>query len=230
MFLMSISENVTQLRDTIHKLHGNKGIPFPTIVAVTKYSSISDIQTLIGLGFNELGESRIQDAEKKIYALPRNGLIWHLIGHLQSNKVKKAVDLFDWIQSVDSLALLSRIDQECGYIRKQAQILLQVNLSREPQKFGFLKEEIEAVHTQLFSFPNVTIRGIMTMGPLSEDKEKIRKCFQEANTLFLWLRSRYPRHVTVLSMGMSEDYLLALEEGATMIRVGHAFYLNSHHG
>lgn len=193
------------------------------IMAVTKYATPAQTQAMIQAGLTLLGENKVQNGmEKQLAVDPNHACIWHFIGHLQSNKVKKAVANFDLIQSVDSLSILEKIGQEAQAIGKKMPVLLEINSGEEPQKYGFFISEIETHHEQFFACPGVEIKGVMTMGPLGKSPEESRPFFLRTKKLYEGLKSVYSG-VNILSMGMSSDYPIALEEGSTLIRLGSFF-------
>ncbi|MEA3514139.1 MAG: YggS family pyridoxal phosphate-dependent enzyme [Nanoarchaeota archaeon] len=191
------------------------------LIAVTKSVDAEIIKQLASLGQKVFGENHVQDAEQKILVLNEiyDGLRWHMIGHLQSNKVKKAVRLFDVIQSVDSLKLVSLIDKEAGKINKRIDILIQINISKENQKSGIEPSAIHMFFAKLkqMELRNIKVIGIMGMAPFC-GHELVRPYFRKMKEIFDSLRSRY--NISILSMGMSNDYIKAVEEGSNMVRVG----------
>jgi len=194
-----------------------------TIVAVTKTFPASAIKAVVSTGLQDVGESKVQEAEAKITEL---GPIsrWHLIGHLQSNKVKKAVQLFDVIQSVDSLKLAQEIDKHAGAIGKTIDCLIEVNCSGEKQKYGVAPNDCQSLVKELAALRNIHLRGLMTIGPLTDDESKVRKAFQKCAMLFEDAKALGGDDFDTLSMGMSHDFHLAIAEGATMVRVGSALF------
>ncbi len=194
------------------------------LVAVTKYATDEQIAELIATGHKILGESRIQVAKEKYTKYP--DVEWHLIGHLQTNKAKDAVKIFELIQSVDSLKIAKAIDQEAIKINKKQNILLQVNIGEEPQKYGFKKEEVSNAITEISQLKNISIRGLMAMAPYTDDPEKARPYFREMKKLF---DANFPGGA-ILSLGMSGDYQVALQEGATMVRIGTALFAGARGG
>lgn len=189
----------------------NPGI---TLVAVTKTVGLEEVKILKNLGVNDFGENRITDAEEKIKNIKA---IWNMIGHLQSNKVKKAVELFDVIQSVDSVELAEKIDKESERQNKKVRILLQVNIAKEPQKSGFDEIELEEAIETISRLKNIILEGFMMIAPNIEP-EKTRKYFKQMKILFDKNKQQY--NLKTLSMGMSNDYKVAVEEGSNMVRVG----------
>lgn len=210
--MMSITQNIQRLQREVCEHNAR-------LVVVAKYRSIEEIQTAIDAGATDLAFNRVQEAEEKFFQLRFTGRR-HLIGHLQKNKVKKAVQLFDIIQSVDSLALAQKIDQEAEKSEKIMSVLLQVNVAEDPDKFGFAAETLWEDREKLLECANIELMGLMTIGRLGESEEETRKTFQELKLLQKKLQPIFGRGFTELSMGMSGDYSLALEEGATMVRVG----------
>lgn len=195
--------------------------PIPSIVAATKYATPEQIQHIVREGATCLGENKLQSAQEKqalpaIAALP---VSWHFIGHLQSNKAAAAIRHFDCIQSGDRLSLLETLNTHAGLQGKRQDILIQVNPAKEASKHGFFIEEVYRQSDALFSFPNLQVLGIMAMAPYDEDPEAVRGYFRETARLFQMLRGVHPE-MHVLSMGMSHDYRVAIEEGASMIRIG----------
>lgn len=191
------------------------------LVAVTKSVDAEIIKQLASLGQKVFGENRVLDAEQKILVLNDlyEGLRWHMIGHLQSNKVKKAVRLFDVIQSVDSLKLANLIDKEAGKINKKIDILIQINISEENQKYGIEPSAVHMFFARLeqMELRNIKVIGIMGMAPFC-GHELVRPYFRKMKAIFDSLKSRY--NLSILSMGMSNDYVEAVEEGSNMVRVG----------
>ena len=193
-----------------------------TLVAVTKNHAPEVITEALSLGVECIGENRVQEAKHKKEVLPAGGK-WHLIGHLQTNKARQAVALFDLIESVDSERLLALINEEAGRIGKVQDILLQLNIAKEEQKTGFTKEEYLAVLEKLGDFKNIRLRGLMVIAQACTDIEETRPVFAAGYRAFCRLKETLPE-VDCLSMGMSNDYTVAIEEGANMVRVGTALF------
>ena len=199
----------------------------PRIVAVTKYYTAEAIVDAYNAGLRDFGEARANDAISKIVSLPesiRRESQFHFIGHLQSNKVKKVVKYFDYIQSVDSLHIAETISKHAIEYGKVQKILLQINISEEPQKYGFGIDEVEAVFEKLLELKGIEIQGIMCMAPLNADENTLGLIFSKAKVLKERLNSEYSVNMTELSMGMSDDFRVALEYGATMIRIGRLLF------
>ncbi len=199
----------------------------PIIVAVTKYFDEEQIIRYYKLGLRDFGENRVKDALEKIKKLPdeiRQNSRFHLIGHLQTNKVKLAVGNFELIHSVDSLKLAQAINEEAekkGIIQK---VLIQINNAHEEQKFGFSPEELKENFPKLLNLSSISIEGLMNIAPLIDDKEKLRELFRNIKQIHDVLRFELGVELKHISMGMSNDFLIALEEGATIIRLGRILF------
>jgi len=194
------------------------------LLAVTKKIDVNSVKLLPGIGLNHIAENRVQHAQAKIEELAGLGLDWQLIGHLQGNKVKKAVNLFSRIHSVDSEQLLEKIDLEAAAIGKTQELLLQVNVSEEQAKHGFELNKVKNVVEKASMYHNIVVLGLMTMAPNLEDAQLARPYFRSLRELRDELRSAGHANVRELSMGMSGDYQVAIEEGATIIRIGSALF------
>lgn len=217
------SEFLRKLKETA-KCCG-RNIEDITVVAVSKTRPLEDVLAAAAVGMKHFGENRVQEAERK-YAGTTRDFRLHMIGHLQSNKVRDAVNLFDVIQSVDSLRLAEILDREFTLAGKKGEIMLEVNTSGEPQKYGFAPKEIVSAVEKVFEMEHVHLTGLMTVGPLTEDEKAIRDSFGELKRLFDKIKAEHAdrNEFGVLSMGMSDDYEIAVAEGATMIRVGRALF------
>lgn len=197
------------------------------LIAVTKTVSADSVKTAVEIGLREFGENRVQEAQKKIsdpgLQLKNRSVLWHLVGHLQKNKARVAVNLFDLIQSIDSVALAEEVDRHAEKSGKRQRILLQVKLSDEESKYGILKKNIKDMLARISGYQNLQVEGLMTIPPFNDDTEKVRPFFAELRELRNSLElSGYS--LPELSMGMSHDYEVAIEEGATMVRVGTALF------
>ncbi len=199
----------------------------PTIIAVTKYFDEKQIIKYYEMGFRDFGENRVKEALKKIEKLPdqiKADSRFHLIGHLQKNKVKLAVGNFDLIQSVDTLELAEAISKEAkgkGIIQR---ILLQINNANEVQKSGFSPDEIKQHFKDIISLESIQVDGVMNMAPLNCPEEELHKLFKNIKQIYDALRFEFNVELKIISMGMSNDYKIALEEGATMIRLGRILF------
>lgn len=197
-----------------------------TLVAVTKNHPPEVITEALACGVKNIGENRVQEAMHKQEALYGDAVHdgkWHLIGHLQSNKAKHAVALFDLIESVDSEHILAAVDKEAGKLDKVQDILLQLNIAKEEQKSGFSRDEYLAVLPRLSEYKNVRVRGLMVIAQKCDDVEETRPVFAAGYRCWVRLKAMLPV-IDILSMGMSSDYTVAIEEGANMVRVGTALF------
>lgn len=193
------------------------------LVAVSKTHSIEKIREFVDQGITLFGESRLQEAMAKISMLPSK-LRWHYIGHLQTNKIRKALPRFELFHSVDTLPLAQEMDRIAADLGLFPRVLLEINVSGEASKYGFSPEAIKRSLEELLKLPRLQVEGLMTMAPLSSDPETTRPFFARLRELReeLTIKSGIP--LTTLSMGMSNDYEVAIEEGATLVRVGSALF------
>lgn len=194
------------------------------LVAVSKFHPVEKLMQAYDAGQRLFGESRVQELAQKVGAMPSD-VQWHFIGHLQTNKVRQLVPHVHLIHSVDSLKLLQCINKEAARIDRVVDVLLQVHVAQEVEKFGFAIDELEALANegQLAAMPNVRVVGLMAMATNTDDEAEIRKEFAEAHRAFEYLKQgcyRNNAEFCELSMGMSDDYHLAIAEGSTMVRIG----------
>lgn len=231
---MTLSQNVIKIAEEIKKY------PNAKLVAIVKNKPVEQIQQVIDAGAQILAFNKVQEAEEKFPQL-RFGGQKHLIGHLQTNKVKKAITLFDVIQSVDSVKLAKKIDTEVKkqnmkeykdkntYSQKQKKypILLQMNIAEDADKFGFSLSEAESNFLEIRSLKNISVRGMMTIGKRFSSNIDTQKIFQKLREFFENIKKKniFGEDFVEISMGMSGDYNIALEEGATMVRVGGKLFL-----
>ncbi|MCS7304523.1 MAG: YggS family pyridoxal phosphate-dependent enzyme, partial [Thermoguttaceae bacterium] len=196
------------------------------LVAVTKYVGPEEIRLLVQAGCGLLGESRPQALWAKAAALSDLPVQWHLVGHLQRNKVARTLPLVQMIQSVDSLRLLEALNQQAAKLARPIPVLLEVNISSEPTKTGLPPQELEPILAQMPQFPYVQVHGLMTLAGLEGGLERARRDFAALRQLRDRLLPRCPEGVQLqeLSMGMSGDFEVAIEEGATMVRIGTALF------
>lgn len=192
-----------------------------TLIAVSKTKPIELLREAYDGGTREFGENRVQELLSKIPLMPSD-VRWHLIGHLQTNKVRQVIGKTCLIHSVDSLKLAGEIEKESKRQDVVTDILLEVNVAREESKFGFLLEEVEEALKTIGGFPHVRVRGLMTVAPFVEDAEKNRAVFRKLYDFYVDMKTKNIDNgtMTVLSMGMTGDFTVAVEEGATMVRVG----------
>jgi pyridoxal phosphate enzyme (YggS family) len=195
------------------------------LVAVTKTVSPQAIQALARLGATDIGENRVQDALRKHEALGGSlGLRWHMIGHLQSNKVRQALPVFEMIHSVDSLHLAAEVSRRAEPAKRTVPILIEVKTSGEESKFGVAPTELPALLDGIAPLQGVRVEGLMTMAPIVEHAEEARPCFAALRELAEKARAATGLPLTHLSMGMTQDFEVAIEEGATLVRVGSALF------
>lgn len=200
----------------------------PNIIAVTKYFDENAMVEAYNAGMRDFAESRAIEAVEKINNLPteiRNNSNFHFIGHLQTNKVKKVVQNFDYIHSVDSLKLAKAISDEAQAIGKIQKILLQVNNANEEQKFGFSKEEIFEEFSKIKALSSIEIVGIMNMAPLGASEDELDKLFADVYNIRKELEKEFNCELKELSMGMSQDYKVAVRHGSTMLRIGRKLFI-----
>lgn len=220
---MSVCENYKEVEKHVEeacKRAGRKREEV-TLIAVSKTKPISMIEELLPLKVTEFGENKVQELTAKAEVLPAN-LHWHMIGHLQRNKVKYIVDKACLIHSVDSLRLAEEISKEAQKKQVTANILIEVNVAEEESKFGVSTEEALSLVEQVSLLPNIAVKGLMTIAPYVENPEENRWIFQKLKNLSIDIKGKNFDNVTmdVLSMGMTGDYEVAIEEGATHVRVG----------
>lgn len=219
-----------KIEEVINRIH-NTGSEYTDpstdvkLIAVTKTRSVEEIQKAVDYGLKDLGENRVQELLDK-YSHFSSQVRWHLIGHLQTNKVKYIADKVYMIHSLDSIKLAEEIQKQAGKIGRIIPCLIQVNIAEEESKSGLKKEEVENFLREMCRFPNIEINGLMTIGPNVDDKEKIRSVFRELRQLKEYLATLALPGVKMreLSMGMSNDYTVAIQEGSTMVRVGSSIF------
>jgi len=224
---VNIKENLDRVRERIVAVCNKVGrSPDEVkIVAATKTVPSERIREAIKAGIKIIGENRVQEAEKKILELKDENVEWHMIGYLQKNKVNKALRLFKMIQSVTSVDLARKINNSCERNNQKMPCLLEINIGKEPTKAGFLEEELFENLEELAKMSNLEIKGLMVIPPFLEPEEvrpyfaKLRKIMEKINEMKI-----LNIHLTELSMGMSHDFEVAIEEGATMVRIGTAIF------
>ncbi len=233
-----ISERIKRVEENICSACSRSGRDRNEVklVVVTKSASFEAVLEVLKLGITELGENRVQQLKKVATQLTDTlkdsdpeilrRINWHMIGHLQRNKVRQILSSVSLIHSVDTLRLAEEINAGAKKMNFRPKILLQVNTSNEPQKYGVPVGAAVHLAEQLETLPNVDLVGLMTMGPLTLDKNVVRSCFSRASELFYEMKGEkiVGPHFTQLSMGMSSDYEIAVEEGATILRIGSAIF------
>lgn len=196
------------------------------LIAICKTFPAEIVREAAACGQFRFGENKVQEAAKKIPQVDSpHPLEWHLVGHLQTNKARRAAELFDWIHSVDSLKLLAKLQQAASEIGKVLSVLVQVDLVGEETKSGMEPDQVEELLAGATNFSNVRVRGLMILPPFLPDPEEVRLYFRQLRKLRDDLSWRFPQHpLTELSMGMSHDFEAAIAEGSTLIRVGTAIF------
>ncbi len=218
-----IEENIKNVRERVRAaaLRAGRAPQDVTIVAVSKFVEPEKVQRAVDLGLNILAENRVQEMNLKYPLI--SGAVWHIIGHLQTNKVKYAVGRAELIHSVDSLRLLREINRQAEKIGIIQDILFEINISSEESKYGLTIDEFRDIINKMDSYPAVRLRGLMAMAPNYDDKELCRPIFRTAAELFGELKAK-AEGIDILSMGMSGDFEIAVEEGATHVRIGSAIF------
>jgi len=218
-----LAENLDRVRAAISVAAARAGRDPETIrlIAVTKTVPLERIRDAIALGLRTFGENRVQEAVPKIEALSTEGCEWHLIGHLQRNKVKDIPGHFAMVQSVDSVRVVDALGPRVGM---PLDVLMEVNVGEEPQKTGALPKDVLLVAEAIRQYPTLRLRGLMTIAPLRPDEESVRPFFRQLRVLRDQLQDRLGRPLPELSMGMTDDYPAAIAEGATMLRLGRAIF------
>jgi len=230
---MSIADNVTRLREEIHEAavkSGRTGSDV-TLVAATKTQDAAIVQAAVAAGVDACGENRVQELIEKQTAGAYIGAPVHFIGHLQKNKIRKVVGAVDLIQSVDSLPLLKAIDRVAEEMHVIQDVLIQVNIGNDPDKFGVHAPELDTFLEQAASCAHIRVQGLMTMLPLEADERETRVLFARMKQVFVDIREKMYNNIRIdtLSMGMSGDFYNAIVEGANMIRIGSTIFGNRYY-
>jgi pyridoxal phosphate enzyme (YggS family) len=225
----SLSERVEEVRDGIQAaaLRSGRSPEEITLVAVSKTHPAEAVRVAIAAGLDNFGENRVQEAESKIPEVGRTAARWHLIGHLQSNKARRAVELFDCIHSLDSADLAKRLNRICEELdRPELPVLIQIDLGQETTKTGIDENGARELVTVLRESARLRLAGLMTLPPFFDEAEKVRPYFRRLRELRDELKAQgaFGDHPGELSMGMTHDYEVAIQEGATMVRVGTAIF------
>jgi len=222
-----VKANLEKINERIRKaaLKVNRNSGEIKLVAVTKTATIEQIKEAISAGVKIIGENKVQEAKEK-YQILTGGIEWHLVGHLQTNKVKYAIEIFDLIHSVDSIKLAKEIDKRSLQFGKITNVLIEVNVSGEETKYGIRPEEAEIFLGEISKFSVIRVRGLMTIAPIVKHKEEVRPYFKKLKELSEKIRNKNIKSVKMdyLSMGMSDDFEVAIEEGANMVRIGRGIF------
>lgn len=214
---------IEQIKENLSKIQEKIAPYTPNIIAVTKYYGLDAILDAYSVGLRNFGESRANEAIEKINSLPKEikeNSKFHFIGHLQSNKVNRVVKNFDFIHSIDSLHIAQTVSNEALKISKKQKVFLQLNNANEEQKFGFSKEELTKSFEEILSLKGLEILGLMNIAPLTDNTELLEQLFEDVKETQTNLAIRYNCSLKEISMGMSNDYPLAVKHGATMLRIG----------
>ena len=193
------------------------------LLAATKGRSVDEIMEAIAAGIRVIGENYVQEALEKYPEIGKR-VEWHFIGHLQRNKVKKACEIFDFIESVDSLKIAREIDKRCGERGKVMPILIEINSGREANKHGVMPEDALPLAREISTLENVKLMGVMTMGPAVSNPEDIRPFFRITKSAFERMRDEFGEEIKYLSMGMTDTWRIAVEEGANIVRIGRGIF------
>jgi PLP dependent protein len=222
---MGVAENLERVSDQIMQSAAKASRPANDIelVAITKTHSAEKVRKAVDAGHTLFGESRVQEARAKIPELPSN-LRWHFVGHLQKNKIRHALPLFELFHGVDSLTLAQEINRIATEEGTHPGVLLEVNVAEEGSKFGFKPGTLRAEMESLLALPRLSIEGLMCIPPLAEEAEASRKYFVQLRELRDSLEKEFDLRLPHLSMGMTQDFWIAVEEGATLVRVGTAIF------
>jgi PLP dependent protein len=238
--MTKIAERIERVKETVASAcaRAHREPEDVKLVIVTKSAGIEEIEEVVRLGYNHLGENRVLQMKKVAGQVTEflqqnagegnvpSDIHWHMIGHLQRNKVRQVLPMTSLIHSVDTLRLAEEINTAAAKATVRPRVLLQVNTSNEPQKYGVPVGAATHLAEQIETLPNLQLIGLMTMAPLTRDKDVIRTCFVRAHELFCEMRGEkiVGPNFTELSMGMSSDYEIAIEEGATILRIGSAIF------
>ena len=211
---------MSMIRDNVRQILSQ--IPASvTVVAAAKTRTADEILQAIDGGIRHIGENYLQESREVIHEIGTRAS-WHFIGHIQKNKVKYIVPFFDMIETVDSISLAEMIDKQAANFGKIMPVLIEINCAEEPQKAGVVPGEATALIEKISQLKNIRVQGLMTMGPFLDDPEGLRPYFRKTRALFEQLMNNKIENVEMkhLSMGMSDSYLIAIEEGATLVRIG----------
>jgi pyridoxal phosphate enzyme (YggS family) len=225
----SLVERIAEVRARLiaaaHR--SNRPVDEITLVAVSKTHPAEAVREAIAAGLDNFGENRVQEAESKIPDVGRTAARWHLIGHLQSNKARRAVELFDCLHSLDSPDLAQRLNRICDELQRQElPVLIQVDLGHETTKTGAEEKDVSELVAVISDCPRLWLKGLMTLPPFFDEAESVRPYFRRLRELRDGLKAKgaFGDHPGELSMGMTHDFEIAIEEGATMVRVGTAIF------
>ena len=223
--MTAVAENLSRVREQIAEaaVKSGRSADDVELVTITKTHPAEKVREAIEAGQTLFGESRVQEARAKIPELPSN-IHWHFVGHLQKNKIRHALPLFEMIHSVDSLTLAQEVNRIADEEGLHGRVLFEVNVAGEGSKFGFAPDKLREQMEELLALPRLTILGLMTIPPMAEEAEASRKYFVQLRQLRDRLQTEFRVDLAQLSMGMTQDFPIAVEEGATLVRVGTAIF------
>ena len=223
---MAVKDNIESIKSRIKDACERSGRSTDeiTVIGVTKTFEADKINEAVGCGITNVAENRVQELVRKYDDV--NGVSWHLIGHLQTNKIKYIADKVSLIHSVDSVKLAQEIDRQAEKNGRVIDVLIEVNVSGEESKFGVSPDELDELLLGVSEFSHIRVQGLMTMAPLYAEKDEIRQIFKKMYKIFIDNRAKKYNNINmgILSMGMSNDFEIAIEEGATMVRIGRAMF------
>lgn len=225
---MEVEKNILEVQENIERALDRVGRKSDdvTLIAVTKTVDVDKINEAINCGISNIGENKVQEIRAKYDKITNKNIDWHMIGHLQSNKVKYIIDKVDLIHSLDRKSLANEINKRAKKKNIVQDVLIQVNIAEEESKFGLKKEEVIPFVESILGYDNIRIKGLMTIAPYAEDSEEVRWVFRGLKDLSETIEDRRYENVQMkyLSMGMTNDYEIAIEEGSNMVRVGTAIF------
>lgn len=225
---MEVEKNILEVQENIERALDRVGRKSDdvTLIAVTKTVDVDKINEAINCGISNIGENKVQEIQTKYDKITNKNIDWHMIGHLQSNKVKYIIDKVDLIHSLDRKSLANEINKRAKKKNIVQDVLIQVNIAEEESKFGLKKEEVIPFVESILGYDNIRIKGLMTIAPYAEDSEEVRWVFRGLKDLSETIEDRRYENVQMkyLSMGMTNDYEIAIEEGSNMVRVGTAIF------
>ena len=225
---IDVRTNLRTVLDSIERAAQKAGRSGSSVklVAVSKTIGVEPIRQAVAAGAMALGENKVQEASSKRPLLSELAVEWHLIGSLQKNKANRAAEIFDWIESLDDFELAARLDRACEHLNKRMPVLIQVNVGREASKSGIAEEEAADFAGRVSTFKHLEVRGLMAIPPYSEDAEESRPHFVRLREIAERIESQRLAGISMkeLSMGMSHDFMVAIAEGATLVRVGTAIF------
>lgn len=232
---MSIKDNLTQILQNIENSKKNSKFDEDvTLLAVTKFRTTDEIKEVLDFGINNLGENKVKEFETKYEFFKGEDINWHFIGHLQRNKVKNLIGKTALIHSVDSIRLMEEINKQSEKKDVITNILIEFNIAKEENKYGFNEDEVDFIFENALKFKNIKVKGVMCMAPFTDDKEIIVNVFRKLRKIYDNCRNIYNKYdnidLTIISMGMSNDYEIAIEQGSNIVRVGTSIFKGEKNG